>query len=211
MKRILTLACAAAALLALSLNAHAQTPEEVVRQMAEQMKRADTEGFTMDFIIKMPILGELRSHNSISGDLLKSEVLGKDKQGILWSDKTTKWDYDPTREEITITTKEPDKSEGDDNGLKQFNSITDGYDVTLKSETEDAWQFLCKKSRSNPDKDDPARMELTVSKHDYLPLSLKTKKGLITIAIENFTLGVTPESVTFRPEDYPNATIIDKR
>jgi hypothetical protein len=34
---------------------------------------------------------------------------------------------------------------------------------------------------------------------------------MITISIENVSIGVSEKDVTFNPADYPNATIIDKR
>ena len=54
-------------------------------------------------------------------------------------------------------------------------------------------------------------MELTVSKANYLPLRLSTKTLLASVNIENYTIGVTEDRVTFDPAAYPGATVIDKR
>ena len=58
---------------------------------------------------------------------------------------------------------------------------------------------------------DAKEMELTVSKANYLPLRLSTKTLLASVNIENYTIGVTEDRVTFDPAAYPGATVIDKR
>ena len=103
-------------------------------------------------------------------------------------------------------------SDSDDDGsLKAVDSIANGYELSLQKETEDAWYILCKKSRSNKVKDDPAKMELAVAKGTYLPIYIRIKKSLISISMENVTPGVDEASVTFNPDEFPGATIIDKR
>ena len=190
----------------------AQTTEEILGRMSTEMERGNTEGFSIDLNMKIPIVGTVTSHNMILGDKMKFVITSDDKSSIMWSDATTTWSYDEKTGEITIENKKPTTDEKkDDDNMNAFNNITDGYDLTLKKETSDAWYIVCKKSKSNKDKDDPKKMELTVSKATYLPISLRTKQSLITISIENYTLGVSEESVTFNPAEYPNATIIDKR
>jgi outer membrane lipoprotein-sorting protein len=92
-----------------------------------------------------------------------------------------------------------------------FSGITDGYDVTLKKETADAWYFLCKKSKTNTDKDDPKSIDLVVAKGTYYPVSLKAKLSGVTMTLRDVSFGVTEQQVTFNPKDYPTATIVDKR
>ena len=187
----------------------AQTPEEIVEKMVAQMDRGETEGFSMDFNMKMPLVGSVCSHNMVFGDKMKTQLTGKDKSSISWFDATTKWTYDSHTGEITIENK---TSSGDDNSdTKAFDNIADGYELILKKETADAWYIVCKKLRSNQNKDDAKKMELTVSKATCLPICLRAKVSLFTFSIENYALGVTEESVTFNPADYPGATIIDKR
>ena len=188
----------------------AQTPEEIVKKMSAQMDRAETEGMIMDLNIKMPIIGMVNSHNLVLGDKMKTTVTSKDKKAIMWIDATTKWEYDEQAGEITITakTQSEDKSKSD---MKAFDDITDGYNLVLERETADAWYILCKKSRSNKDKDDPAKMDLAVSKATNLPIYLRMKQSVVTVSIENVGIGVSEKSVTFNPADFPNAKIIDKR
>ncbi|MBR0255251.1 MAG: hypothetical protein IJQ69_04975 [Bacteroidales bacterium] len=177
--------------------------------MIAEMDRGDTEGFSMDFNMKIPIVGTVYSHNMVLGDKMKTQLTGKDKSSTSWSDATTKWTYDSRSGEITIENK---TSSGSDNSdTKAFDNIADGYRLTLKKETADAWYIVCKKLKSNKNKDDARKMELTVSKATYLPICLRAKASLFTFSIENYALGVTEESVTFDPAAYPNANIIDKR
>ena len=191
---------------------HAQTPEEIVQKMSEQMDRCEAEGFTMDLIMKIPILGEFRTHNLSYGDKLRMEMNKNNFRFITWSDKQTQWEYDPEKNEITITKADskPSKTE-EKSDLSAFDSLTDGYDLTLKSEDANTWYITCKKSKSNKTKDDPKQIDLAVLKSTYLPLYLKTKQSGITVSIENTTLGVTESEVTFNPAEFPNAKIIDKR
>ena len=210
MKKILISICAA--LFACSISLYAQTPDEIVQKMDEQLSRADAEGYTMDFSMKMPIVGTMKSHNLVRGHKMRMEILNTETPNISWTDDTTQWEYDGKTGEITITNKDnaPDpEKEGSD--LSTFNNITAGYDVILQKETEDAWYFLCKKSRTNKVKDDPKKMDLVVAKGTYLPILLSAKKSIVTIGFENITIGVSEESVTFNPAEFPNAKIIDKR
>ena len=64
-----------AALAALFLSGaalSAQTPEEIVQKMIAEMDRGDTEGFSMDFNMKIPIVGTVYSHNMVLGDKMKT-------------------------------------------------------------------------------------------------------------------------------------------
>ena len=92
-----------------------------------------------------------------------------------------------------------------------FNDITDGYEVSIKKETADAWHILCKKTKSNPDKDAPKTMELVVRKETYYPVSLNAKLSGLTMTMRDIAFGVTEKQVTFDPKDYPDAKIVDKR
>lgn len=208
--RVFFAAIAAATLSCATLSA--QTPEEIVAKMNEQLARTEAEGFAMDMVMKIPIVGTVRSHNMINGDNLRMEIAKDGKQSVTWTTPTTKWDYDSSTGEITITNKEPSKETPEaDSDLKAFESLTKGYNVILKKETDEAWYFLCKKSRDNKVKDDPKTMDLAVSKATYLPIYLRAKKSMIGIGFENITLGVSAADVTFNPDEFPNAKIVDKR
>lgn len=187
----------------------AQTPEEIVERMTAEMAKAEVEGFSMDFNLKLPIVGTVRTHSLLRGDKFKLEISGQDKSSTTWADATTMWTYDPKTNEIAIENRTASSSEGAN--TEAFDNIADGYKLTLKKETADAWYIVCKKLPSNKDKDDSKRMELTVSKKTYLPICLSTKSMLFNFSIENYALGVSEESVTFDPAAFPDATIVDKR
>ena len=57
----------------------------------------------------------------------------------------------------------------------------------------------------------PKKMTLIVAKGTYMPVSLSASVSLMTITMRDLSYGVTEKQVTFNPEDYPNATIVDKR
>ena len=89
--------------------------------------------------------------------------------------------------------------------------VADGYDLTISKETADEWYILCKKSKTNKDKDDPKTMDLVVSKADYICKSLTAKVSGVTLKLYDFAFGVDEKLVTFNPEDYPGVEIVDKR
>ena len=208
MKKLLSII----AFIAFAGVAIAQTPEEIISRMeAEMAKHDEKEGLAMTMDMKIPILGTFSSRNYTLGDKYRIEVSEDGKQSITWSDGKTDWTYSSEKNEIEIKkheVKEKTETEGD---AKMFSGITDGYDVKLDKETSDSWQFLCKRSKSNPDKDAPKKMTLIVAKGTYMPISLSAKVSAITITMRDLSYGVTEEQVTFNPKNYPTATIVDKR
>lgn len=208
MKKLLSII----AFIAFAGVAIAQTPEEIISRMeAEMAKHDEKEGLAMTMDMKIPILGTFSSRTYTLGDKYRIEVSEDGKQTISWSDGKTDWTYSSEKNEIEIKkheVKEKTETEGD---AKLFSGITDGYDVKLDKETSDSWQFLCKRSKSNPDKDAPKKMTLIVAKGTYMPISLSAKVSAITITMRDLSYGVTEEQVTFNPKNYPTATIVDKR
>ena len=208
MKKLLSII----AFIAFAGVAIAQTPEEIISRMeAEMAKHDEKEGLAMTMDMKIPILGTFSSRTYTLGDKYRIEVSEDGKQTISWSDGKTDWTYSSEKNEIEIKkheVKEKTETEGD---AKMFSGITDGYDVKLDKETSDTWQFLCKRSKSNPDKDAPKKMTLIVAKGTYMPISLSAKVSAITITMRDLSYGVTEEQVTFNPKNYPTATIVDKR
>lgn len=192
----------------------AQTPEEIVSKMSEQLARCEKEGVEMDLVMKMPIIGEIRSHNLAVGDKVRSEIASKEKSAVIWTDGITQWTYDKTKDELTIESEKPavkESSSESNSDLDMFDGITDGYDLKIEKEDANAWYILCKKSKANKDKDAPKKMDLAVAKGSYLPIYLRMKESMVTVSLENVKPGVAEADVTFNPADYPNATIIDKR
>ena len=145
-------------------------------------------------------------------DVRRLAELGiKGKKAINWSDSVTDWQYDVQKNEITISRSKPSEKSDPENNMKMLDSVTEGYDVKLKSETDQAWYFVCTKSKSNTKKDDPKRMDLVISKATYLPISVQAKEKGVTITMRNFAVGVKEKDITFNPADYPSAKIIDNR
>lgn len=190
---------------------HAQTPEEVVERMNVKFEKGDSLGMSFDFVMSIPILGQFRSTNYTLGDKLRVDLFVHDNKITTWSDGTTEWSYDPEKNELKITDAKP--KEDDNTGDKELvKGVSEGYDLSFDKKTDDkVWYIVCKKNKSNKDKDDPKRIDLAVSKADYSTIYLKTKAKGIGISMENFKIGVTEKEVTFNPADYPNATIIDER
>ena len=187
------------AALLLSVMALAQTPKEIVSRMEEAMEKHEKEGIVMTMDIK------------ILGDKYKSEGGMMGVKIVTWSDGTTTWTYDGKKDEITIEDTahaKPDENKGD---TEMFTGVADGYDVSLKKETDDAWYLLCKKSKDNKEKDDPKTMDLVVAKGTYYPVSISAKVSGVSVKIYDVSFGVSDKQVTFNKADYPRATIVDKR
>lgn len=189
----------------------AQTTEEILARMDEQTERFTPEGFSMIMEIKLPILGTMGTTVYILGDKYKlySEVKGDVL--MYWSDKVTEWEYDASKNEITITNAKPSEESQAESNVKMLKGVTDGYDVRLRSETDEVWNFRCTKSKTNKDKDDPRTMDLVVAKGSYMPVSLKSTLKGVTVTLRNFAVGITEEEVTFDASKFSNAKIIDKR
>ena len=190
----------------------AQTPEEIVAKMNQECTRFDTEGVYVVMDMKLPILGTYSTQMYMLGDKFKGVVDVKGDVSIMWSDNITDWDYDVSKNELTIKQANlSDKSEDAGDNVKALRNVTEGYDVKLKKETAEAWYFVCTKSKDNTNKDDPKKMDLVVSKTTYLPISTTVKEKGVTVTMRDFAIGVTEEQVTFDPAKYANAKIIDKR
>ena len=195
---------------AMAAVAVAQTPEEIVSRMeAEMSKHDESEGFVMTMDVKIIIIGTITSRSYVLGDKMRVEA-NRDGNGfVTWSDGTTDWTYDSEKNEIEITNAKPrEKSEGD---AKLFEGITGGYDIKIDKETATEWHIRCKRSKSNPDKDAPKRMDLVVSKGTYWPVSLSTSMAGASVTMRDISFGVTEKQVTFDAKEFPNAKIVDKR
>lgn len=187
----------------------AQTPQEILSRMDAEMDKHDKEGIIMTVDAKVPILGTMTTKTYTLGDKTRIEANMMGVDIITWTDGETAWSYNSKKNEVEISKqKESSESEGD---AEMFNGITEGYDVTITKETAKTWELLCKKSKSNKDKDAPKKMELVVAKGTYMPVSLKTKVSGIGITMRNISFGVSEKQVTFNVNDYPGATIVDKR
>lgn len=189
----------------------AQTPDEIIAKMDQEVARFEKEGVNMVMDIKIPFLGTYSTEMHILGNMYKAILLVKDNTSITWSDGTTTWDYDESENQLTISpAKQSGNTEAKSN-MKMLDGVTEGYDVKLKKETDQAWEFVCTKSKTNTKKDDPKKMNLIVSKTSYLPLSVSASEKGVKITMRDFSVGVTEESIRFDPSEYQNAKIVDKR
>jgi outer membrane lipoprotein-sorting protein len=194
------------------MNLCAQTPEEVVERMNAEIRKGDSHGMSFDLVMSIPILGEFRSTNYTLGDKLKIELFAKGNKVTSWNDGTTEWEYDPEKNEVKITNAKPEEEKNNSGDTDLVTGVSEGYDLSFDRKTDDkVWYIVCKKNKSNKDKDDPKRIDLAVSKADYSVIYMKTKAKGIGISMENFKVGVTKKEVTFNPADYPNAKIVDER
>ena len=190
------------------VTAWAQTPEEILAKMDKAMEAAETAGLSMIMDLKIPILGTTTATMYMLGDKVRTETSLLGHKLITFSDGVTEWEYESKSNELTIKNAPADDSSPE---AEMFEGITDGYDVTLKNETADAWYLVCKKSKDNIDKDDPSKMDLVVSKKTYLPISLSTKMQGVRLTLRDVVIGVDEKLLDFRVEDYPDAKIIDQR
>jgi outer membrane lipoprotein-sorting protein len=206
MKKITTIL----ATLALALSAFAQTPEEIISRMEEEMDKHESEGVIMNVDIKIPILGTISSRTWTLGDKMRMEAKSMGKTIINWDDGTTSWTYNADKNELEIEDSKPSSS-SDEGDAEMFKGVTDGYDVSIKKETDDAWYIHCKKSKTNKEKDDPKNMDIVVAKGTYFPKSLSAKMSGVTLTMRDVVFGVKEEDVTFDQSKYSGATIVDKR
>ena len=196
------------ATLAFVAAAWAQTPEEILQRMDKAMEPAETQGLSMAMDMKIPIIGTTTTMLYMLGDKTRSETKVLKHLIITFSDGVAEYEYDTVKNELVIKDAAPSDEESE---AELFSDITDGYDLSLKKETADAWYIQCKKSKTNDNKDDPDKMDLVVSKATYLPVSLSTKVSGVKVTLRDVKIGVDPKLVTFNPDDYPDATIVDKR
>jgi outer membrane lipoprotein-sorting protein len=206
MKRLMTFLSA----IVFVVVAFAQTPEEIIAKMEAELDKHEAEGIIMTIDMKIPIIGTMTTKAYTLGDKMRVEGSMMGVSLVTWTDGVTEWTWDSKKNEIEIKKEDP-KKKTEEADAAMFSGITDGYDVTLKKETADAWYFLCKKSKTNTDKDDPKSMDLVVAKGTYYPVSLKAKLSGVTMTLRDVSFGVTEQQVTFNPKDYPTATIVDKR
>ena len=189
-----------------------QTAQEIVARMDEAMAEvnSDNVAFTMD--MKLPIIGKVSSRATTWGGKTRLEIEKEGKRTITWIDGDTEWTYDSGKNEVEIKPHETVAGSSESSGdMSMFTGITEGYNVSIKKQTPDAWYIRCRKSKSNQDKDDPKTMDLVVAKGTYMPLSLSAKISLVKITLRDVDYNITEEMVTFNPADYPTATIVDKR
>jgi outer membrane lipoprotein-sorting protein len=207
MKKLITVI----AVLLFALASFAQTPEEIANKMSEAMEKIEDNGLRMTMDIKIPILGTMSTTAWSLGDKMRMEAEVMGHKVVTWMDEDTEWTYESESNTITIKNRDTQKPSSEQENMKMFDSVTDGYDVFLKKETDTAWYLQCKKNKSNTNKDDPKTMDLVVAKDTYYPVSLSAKVQGITVTMRNLDFNVTEKQVTFDKADYPGVRIVDQR
>ena len=207
MKRLFTFITA----LALAVMSFAQTPEEIADRMSEAMEQLESTGLRMTMDIKIPILGTMSTVAWTLGDKMRMEAEAMGKKIITWMDNDTEWTYTADDNTVTISNRDAKKTSSEQENMQMFESVTEGYDVFLKKETDQAWYLQCKKNKSNTNKDDPKTIDLVVAKGTYHPISLSAKVSGITVTMRDIAFNVSDKQVTFNKADYPGAKIVDKR
>lgn len=197
--------------LALAVTSFAQTPEEIVDRMGEAMDKLENTGLRMTMDIKIPILGTMSTVAWSLGDKMRMEAEAMGKKIITWMDNDTEWTYTADDNTVTIKNRDAKKPSSEQENMKMLDSVTEGYDVFLKKETDQAWYLQCKKNKSNTKKDDPKTMDLVIAKGTYHPISLSARVSGITVTMRDLGFNVTEKQVTFNEADCPGATIVDKR
>lgn len=198
--------------IAMATVAMAQSAEEILARMeAEMDKHDESEGIAMTVDIKLFIFGTMSTRVYTLGEKTRVDASVKGRDLISWNDGKTEWSYDSEKEEIEIKNADPKTQSDTNDDMKMFDGVTDGYDVKIDKETATEWHIRCKKSKKNPDKDAPKKMDIVVAKGTYWPVSLSASMSGVDMTIRDVVFGVTEKQVTFDPKAYPNATIVDKR
>lgn len=192
-----------------AVMAFAQTADEIVARMEQEMDKHEKDGLIMTIDAKIPILGTMTTKSYALGDKTRTEGEMMGVKFVTWTDGKTEWTY--TAKDNTIEIENQKGGSESESDAEMFTGLTDDYDVSIKKETADAWYLLCKKSKTNTDKDAPKTIDLVVSKKNYYPVSLSAKMSGVTMKLYGISFGVSEKQVTFNAADYPNAKIVDKR
>ena len=207
MRRFIALLCA----FTLAVAAFAQTPREIIDRMEEVMGSLEVEGVVMTMDIKIPIVGTMTSKAWNRGDKTRIEGEIAGVRIVTFIDGDTEWEYNSKENQVRIKAHDVSKVSQEESNAKLFDAVSKGYDVSISKETAAAWHLRCKKSKTNPNKDDPKTMDLVIAKGSFRPLSLTAQVSVLTVTIRDLRFDVTEKQVTFDPADFPGATIIDER
>lgn len=199
-----------------AVSAMGQTAREIIDRMDAVMASHDAlkEGFIMTMDLKMPIVGTVSTRTKTLGEKYRMEMKVAGKDAISYIAGTTRWTYIPEDNTVEIEAFDKGKAASADEqqgDMALFKSATEGYDLSIKKETAEAWYIHCKKSKSNKDKDAPKDIDIAVSKADYFPLSLTAKASMVTFTMREIGFGVSEEEVTFDIGKYPGVKVVDKR
>ena len=197
--------------LVMAVAAFAQTPKEIIDRMSAEWDKHEAEGMGMTLDTKIPVLGTVTITDYSLGKKNRGESDVMGTHVSTWDDGVTAWAYNAKTNKLKITNSTINASYEGNSDADLFTGVSNGYDLSIKEETADSWLILCKKSKTNQDKDAPKNIEIRVAKGTFYPISLKTKMSGFPITIRDITFGISEDLVTFHPEDYPDAIIEDER
>ena len=209
MKRIL---CFAIAFVCVTLT-FAQTGLEIVNNMNRMMSDRKSEGLCVTIDVKIPIVGTVVTRTYSNGSKTRLDIESSKINLITFMEDSTQWSYNAENNVVIITNLKiggsPSETQGMD--VSMFDDITEGYDISVKSQNAVKWELVCKKKRSNKDDDAPKTINLEVRKGTFEPISMSTKMMGINCTMHHFIFGVTENKVTFNPDDFPGVNIVDQR
>lgn len=209
MKRIL---CFAIAFVCVTLT-FAQTGLEIVNNMNRMMSDRKPEGLCVTIDVKIPIVGTVVTRTYSNGSKTRLEIESSKINLITFMEDSTQWSYNAENNVVIITNLKiggsPSETQGMD--VSMFDDITEGYDISVKSQNAVKWELVCKKKRSNKDDDAPKTINLEVRKGTFEPINMSTRMMGINCTMHHFIFGVTENKVTFNPDDFPGVNIVDQR
>ena len=198
-----------------AMAAFSQTGAEIIDRMNERINSRAGDGISLIVDVKVPVLGAVATKTAVLGEKRRLEVKMKEHNVITFSEKDTIWIYTEETNSIIISNdsvmaQSKSSNQGGMN-VDIFGDLTEGYDITIKSQNLVKWELACKRKRSNKDDDAPKNMTLEVRKETYEPISMSTKMMGINCTMHDFKFGISEKEVTFNEADFPGVTIVDNR
>lgn len=198
-----------------AMAAFSQTGAEIIDRMNERINSRAGDGISLIVDVKVPVLGAIATKTAVLGEKRRLDVKMKEHNVITFSEKDTIWIYTEETNSIIISNdsvmaQSKSSNQGGMN-VDIFGDLTEGYDITIKSQNLVKWELACKRKRSNKDDDSPKNMTLEVRKETYEPISMSTKMMGINCTMHDFKFGISEKEVTFNEADFPGVTIVDQR
>ena len=198
-----------------AMAAFSQTGAEIIDRMNERINSRAGDGISIIVDVKVPVLGAIATKTAVLGEKRLIDLKMKEHHVITFSEKDTSWIYTAETNSVIITndTLMAKASSSNQGGMNVdiFGDLTEGYDITVKSQNLVKWELACKRKRSNKDDDAPKNITLEVRKDTYEPISMSTKMMGINCTMHDFKFGISEKEVTFNEADFPGVTIVDNR
>lgn len=198
-----------------AMAAFSQTGAEIIDRMNERINSRAGDGISLIVDVKVPVLGAIATKTAVLGEKRRLDVKMKEHNVITFSEKDTIWIYTEETNSIIISNDsvmaQAKSSNQGGMDVDMFGDLTEGYDITIKSQNLVKWELACKRKKSNKDDDAPKNITLEVRKETYEPISMSTKMMGINCTMHDFKFGISEKEVTFNEADFPGVTIVDQR